>query len=175
MNEERTFFLVAKKILFGIQGDLNDKKIHTVNRIGSNAFLLLLTYMLISNVLILVIEPSKGAETLVSFSLINLFFSLVIILGYVTDAISKSYINTDEIESPSFPQNIIRLRKGAVRVAAYMTIYLIGSQLFLNHYFDHITYKTGIKSLSIYVSSLVLGTIGGLVIYFYWRIKISKK
>ncbi|MCP0887976.1 DUF3278 domain-containing protein [Ligilactobacillus sp. WILCCON 0076] len=174
MYRPNKLMLKIIKLFYGVEGVLDEYKLQQIDRIGNNAFLILFSYTIVSNLFVSFVSLNDSQMTLSIFILVNILFSLVVVVGYIAIAMKRLNLNNQEVIAENYSQKLNRIKRRALRRGAMMTIYFWCVERFLDWYFYHIPYIIGILSFRGYLKALIAGSILGVFMYIYWRSQLKK-
>ena len=174
MYRPNKLMLKIIKLFYGVEGVLDEYKLQQIDRIGNNAFLILFSYTIISNLFVSFVSSMDSQMVLSIFILINILFSFIVVVGYIAISMNRLNLNNQEIIAEKYSQKINRIKKRALRRGAMMTIYFWCVERFLDWYFYHIPYSVGVLSFQGYLKALIAGSVLGVCLYIYWRSQLKK-
>lgn len=174
MKVKETFGTKILKHFYGIPGVLDEHARQEVSRIGSNAYLMLVSYLLISTLIILLISIRhlENAFWILVFS--NLIVPIYGINGYVLVATNRLHLADKEVRAQNYADAVKKSVKRGIGMAVYFgtTMFLFTS--ITNWFIDGTQPIRTLTSIHEIVKWILTGALFGLLMFIYDLFRIKK-
>lgn len=173
MKDKEGLLIKIIKRFYGISGVLDEYKKRQVEHIGNNAFMLILGYMMVSNLLVMLFARRNPELTLWVFISCNIFFAVFVICGYVLLAMSHLKLTENEVEAKDMVKEEKKTILKGIGLGIYFSvgIHLLNGLLSMESKEDFIYY---IVSPDRIVASIFGGCFFGCMMYLLLRLRLKK-
>ncbi|GAF37781.1 DUF3278 domain-containing protein [Lentilactobacillus farraginis] len=167
MKVKETFGTKIIKHFYGIPGVLDEHARQEVNRIGSNAYLMLVSYLLVSTLIVLLIsiQHLENAFWILVFS--NIIVPIYGINGYVLVATNRLHLADKEVRSQNYADAVKRNIIHGIGRAVYFGITMFLFTSITNWFIDGTRPIQTLTSIHELVRWLLAGVLFGVLMFAY--------
>jgi len=159
---------------FGISGTFDEYKRQEVNRIGTNAFMLLLPFSFISLFVAGLTVVNRPQDAISVIIILQVGYFMFVIFPYIIFASHRAHITDTEVTTHNLKQAYLHIGQKMGFGAVYTGLWFYFQTILLDHYFDGTNLLHSLTQWHYIWAGIWTGGIMGIIIGIQALIRLKK-